>query len=63
MSDAGELEKVAQEIIGANEKVAADYKSGKQNALQFLVGRMMAETRGKANPQIASEIFERLIKS
>jgi len=43
--------------------VAADYKSGKQNALQFLVGRMMAETRGKANPQIASEIFERLIKS
>ena len=62
VSDAGELEKVAREIIVANEKVAADYKSGKQNALQFLVGRMMAETRGKANPQIAREIFERLLK-
>ena len=63
VSDAGELEEIAREIIGANEKVAADYKAGKQNAMQFLVGQMMAETRGKANPQIAREIFERLIKN
>ena len=63
VSDAGELEKVAREIIVANEKVAADYKAGKQNAMQFLVGQMMAKTRGKANPQIAREIFERLIKN
>jgi len=63
VSDAGELEKVAREIIVANEKVVADYKAGKQNAMQFLVGQMMAKTHGKANPQIAREIFERLIKS
>ena len=62
VSDSGELEKIAGEIIAANEKVADDYKSGKQNALQFLVGQMMAKTKGKANPQIARDILERFLK-
>lgn len=62
MSDTGELEKIAREIISANEKVIADYKAGKQNAMQFLIGQMMARTKGKANPQIAREILGRIIK-
>ena len=62
VSDSGELEKIAGEIIATNEKVADDYKSGKQNALQFLIGQMMAKTKGKANPQAAREILERFLK-
>lgn len=62
VSDTAELEKTANEIITANPKAAEDFKAGKQNALQFLVGQMMAKTKGKANPQIARELFENLIK-
>ncbi len=62
VSDAKKLENIALEIIATNEKVVADYKSGKQNALQFLVGQMMAKTKGKANPKITRELFEHLIK-
>lgn len=55
MEDAGELEKIVDAVIATNEKSAQDYKSGKQNALQFLVGQVMKETKGKANPNMARE--------
>jgi aspartyl-tRNA(Asn)/glutamyl-tRNA(Gln) amidotransferase subunit B len=35
-----------------------DYKAGKQNALQFLMGQVMKETKGKANPQVVLEILK-----
>lgn len=62
VNDASELEKTASEILTANPKAIEDYKAGKQNALQFLVGQMMAKTKGKANPQVARELFEHLMK-
>ncbi|MBU3901075.1 hypothetical protein KKF25_00315, partial [Patescibacteria group bacterium] len=37
----------------------ADYKKGKQNSLMFLVGKVMAATHGKANPQIVIEILKK----
>jgi aspartyl-tRNA(Asn)/glutamyl-tRNA(Gln) amidotransferase subunit B len=57
MSDAGELEKIADEIIAKNEKSVVDFKAGKENALKFLIGQMMKESRGKANPQMAEKIL------
>ncbi len=36
-------------VIAANEKAAADYRSGKAEAIKFLVGQVMKETRGRAN--------------
>lgn len=50
MSDDGELEKIVKEVISKNPKAVQDYKSGKQNALQFLAGQVMSATRGTANP-------------
>lgn len=47
-TDAKLLETVVQKIIQANPKVVTDYKSGKQNAIMFLVGQVMREMRGKA---------------
>lgn len=61
MSDAGDLENIANHIINENPKVAADYRSGKTAVLQFLVGQVMAETRGKANPALVQEIMKRLL--
>ena len=38
-----------------------DYRNGKTKALGFLVGQVMKETKGKANPQLINEIFVRLL--
>lgn len=59
ISDTGEIDKVIKEIVSQNEKVVQDFKAGKQNALQFLVGQVMAKTKGKANPQMAREALEK----
>jgi len=61
-SDEGELKKVAQKVIEANPKVAADYKGGKEAALMSLVGQVMKETKGSANPQIARQMLVKLLK-
>jgi aspartyl-tRNA(Asn)/glutamyl-tRNA(Gln) amidotransferase subunit B len=62
ISDAPALESLAQEIINANPKEAADYRAGKTKVMGFFVGQLMKQTRGQANPQLANEIFQRLLK-
>lgn len=57
VSDEKELETAVDNVIDKNPKSAEDYKKGKTNALQFLVGQIMKETKGKANPKIAGEIL------
>lgn len=59
MNDSEELEKIIDKVISANAKSAEDYKKGKMNALQFLVGQIMKETRGKADPKAAIEILKK----
>ncbi|MEK7203692.1 MAG: Asp-tRNA(Asn)/Glu-tRNA(Gln) amidotransferase subunit GatB [Patescibacteria group bacterium] len=59
VSDIEELAKAAQEVITENPKPVKDYKKGKKESLQFLVGLVMKKTKGKANPQIAREMLEK----
>ncbi len=61
VSDISLLEKIVLEITVAHPKVVADYKAGKQNALQFLLGQLMAKTKGKANPEVSKEILKKLL--
>ncbi len=49
-SDAGFLSEIAKRVVESNPQVAADYRAGKEAALQFLVGQGMKESRGSANP-------------
>lgn len=62
VSDTGELQKAVQEVVAENSGPAGDYKKGKIEALQFLVGKVMAKTKGKANPQIAKEMLDMELK-
>ncbi|MEK7114839.1 MAG: Asp-tRNA(Asn)/Glu-tRNA(Gln) amidotransferase subunit GatB, partial [Patescibacteria group bacterium] len=62
VSDEDSLKKAAEKIIAGNPDAVLDYKKGKSNALQFLIGKTMSELGGRANPQILREIFERLLK-
>ncbi len=62
MDDEGETEKIIDEILGKNQKSVEDYKNGKSNAFQFLIGQVMATTKGKANPGTVSKILKEKLK-
>ena len=57
VSDDSVLEKIAEDVLAANEKSVNDYKGGKTNALGFLVGQCMKASKGKANPAKMKEII------
>jgi aspartyl-tRNA(Asn)/glutamyl-tRNA(Gln) amidotransferase subunit B len=57
ISDAGEIKEVVKQVMADNAGAVADYASGKQQALTFLVGQVMKATRGRANPGVVKEII------
>ena len=57
VSNEAELSSVIKKVIAQNPKPVADYKAGQQNALQFLVGQVMKETKGAANPALIRELL------
>lgn len=59
MEDRGGLEAAVEEILKKNKKAVSDYRLGKEEALKFLVGQVMARTRGRADPQKAEEVLRR----
>ncbi len=58
ISEGSELNEIVEQVISENQKSAADYKSGKENALMFLVGQLMRKSKGKANPKIARALLK-----
>ncbi|MGD0977299.1 MAG: Asp-tRNA(Asn)/Glu-tRNA(Gln) amidotransferase subunit GatB [Minisyncoccia bacterium] len=62
VSDSGELQKAVEEVIAKNVKAVEDYRKGKKEVVKFLVGQVMALTRGKANPQIVEKLIIETIK-
>ena len=52
-----ELEGIVESVIAANPKPVADYKSGNKKAIGALVGQIMKQTRGKANPQLVNQLL------
>ena len=61
VSDTSELEKIVAEVIAANGKVVTEVKAGKAAATQFLVGQVMKQTKGKANPQVVQELLKKAL--
>ena len=49
-------------MIAANPQSVADFNSGKEKAIGFLVGQIMKQSKGKANPQMANEILMKKLK-
>ena len=52
-----EISSAVERVIGENAKAADDYRGGKEEALKFLVGQVMRETRGRANPGLVNELL------
>ena len=59
ISDEGELVKRIEEVLAENAKIVNDFKSGKENAIMALVGKVMAKTKGKAHPKKLNEILRK----
>ena len=55
ISDAAELDPVIERVLEANETQVESFKAGKEGVLGYLVGQVMRETQGKANPKIVHE--------
>ncbi|PKL46847.1 MAG: Asp-tRNA(Asn)/Glu-tRNA(Gln) amidotransferase GatCAB subunit B [Planctomycetes bacterium HGW-Planctomycetes-1] len=64
-SDAGELEKIVDEVIASNPQAVEDAKSGDKKSKKahgFLMGQVMQKTKGTANPQVVAKILGAKLK-
>ncbi|SEH88946.1 aspartyl/glutamyl-tRNA(Asn/Gln) amidotransferase subunit B [Halobacillus karajensis] len=57
ISDEGQLTEIVSTIMDNNPQSIEDYKNGKDKALGFLVGQVMKETKGQANPPMVNKII------
>jgi aspartyl-tRNA(Asn)/glutamyl-tRNA(Gln) amidotransferase subunit B len=57
VNDEETLSKIVKQVIKDNPQPVKDYKSGKENALQFLVGKVMTASKGQANPEVVSKLL------
>ena len=59
MSDAGELDRILDEVLAANPKSVDEYRAGKDKAFNALVGQAMKASKGKANPAQVNELLKK----
>ncbi len=62
VSDTADLGAAVDKVLGANNDAVSDFKAGKQQALQFLMGMVMKETKGQANPEVVKDLLQEKIK-
>lgn len=60
-TDSGELENWCRDAIAGNAKAAAEFRSGKDGAINALKGPVMKAAKGKANPKAVDETLRRLL--
>jgi aspartyl-tRNA(Asn)/glutamyl-tRNA(Gln) amidotransferase subunit B len=58
ISDAAAIEKIVDAVLATNASTIAEYKAGKEKAFNALVGKVMAATKGKANPARVNAILK-----
>lgn len=59
ITDNAQIERIVDIILQREGKSVDDYKNGKKNALTFLIGQIMKETKGKASPAVVNEILKK----
>ncbi|MBE6150718.1 MAG: Asp-tRNA(Asn)/Glu-tRNA(Gln) amidotransferase subunit GatB [Firmicutes bacterium] len=57
ISDPNELKNIISTILSNNENSVNDYKSGNERAIKFLMGQIMKETKGSANPELVNKLL------
>ncbi|MDP8961157.1 MAG: Asp-tRNA(Asn)/Glu-tRNA(Gln) amidotransferase GatCAB subunit B, partial [Actinomycetota bacterium] len=62
LSDVGELRELVEQVIARNPAIVAKIRGGTDKAIGALVGQIMRETKGQANPQLTSELLRQAIE-
>lgn len=57
ISDEGAIQAIVDQVVERNPQSVADFKAGKDRAVGFLVGQVMKETKGKANPGLVNKLI------
>ncbi len=61
ITDKDEIEKICLGVLNKNQKAVQDFKAGEKKALDFLIGHVMAATKGRADNNLVREILQKLI--
>jgi len=61
ISDRKQILEAVRKVLGDNPQAEADYRAGKRQSLAFLVGQVMKETRGRANPELVNDLFMEML--
>jgi aspartyl-tRNA(Asn)/glutamyl-tRNA(Gln) amidotransferase subunit B len=59
VSDEASLGALIDKILASNSKQAAEFRAGKTKVIGFLVGQVMRETKGQANPQVVNDLLQK----
>lgn len=59
ISDKDKIAEVIKDVLARNERSVNDYKGGKKTAITFLIGQVMKQTRGKANPAMVNDMLKK----
>ena len=63
ISNEGEIEEIIEQVIAGNPTLIDDFKAGKSRVQGFIVGQVMKQTHGKANPAVASKLAIKVLNS
>jgi len=63
ISDSDELLAIVHQVIAGNERAVADYRAGKEASIKRLIGEVMRETRGRANPAVVQSLLEQRLRA
>ena len=61
ITDTGAIEEIVKQVIANNPQPVADFKSGNGKAIGFLVGQVMKESKGRANPGMVNELLQKFL--
>ena len=61
-NDSDAIKGIVETVVANNPQSVADYKAGKKKAVGFLVGQVMKETKGKANPQVINQMLTEVLE-
>ena len=62
VSDSGLIREIAEKIVADNPDSVAKYRGGKDSLIGWFVGQVMRESRGKADPNMARQVLEELLR-
>lgn len=63
ISDSSAIDAAIAKAIAGNPQAVADYRGGKETAIRFLVGQVMKETKGRANPTLVNQMLVEALKA